>query len=97
MRGINPPPARPRPPPPPPPPPACRLPCPPPFRTAAGVVKLLHDCVMFLGPFILELLLKHLQTDGSGECSGRPAPQRTVFGWVGGERGWGGPGVWNCC
>ncbi|PSC76242.1 multidrug resistance-associated 1 isoform X1 [Micractinium conductrix] len=31
----------------------------------AGVVKLLHDCVMFLGPFILELLLKHLQTDGS--------------------------------
>jgi len=31
------------------------------------VVKLVHDCVMFLGPFLLELLLKHLQGQGSGE------------------------------
>ncbi|EFN56982.1 hypothetical protein CHLNCDRAFT_143584 [Chlorella variabilis] len=31
----------------------------------AGVVKLAHDCVMFLGPFLLEVLLKHLQAGGS--------------------------------
>jgi hypothetical protein len=30
------------------------------------VVKLVHDCVMFLGPFILEVLLKHLQAHGPG-------------------------------
>ncbi|KAI3434886.1 hypothetical protein D9Q98_002940 [Chlorella vulgaris] len=31
----------------------------------AGLVKLAHDCIMFAGPFLLELLLKHLQAGGS--------------------------------
>ena len=31
----------------------------------AGLIKFFHDCVMFLGPFILEMLLEHLQGDGS--------------------------------
>lgn len=32
---------------------------------AAGVLKLVHDCVMMLSPFILEQLLKELQGEGS--------------------------------
>ena len=39
-------------------------PCPCPH--AAGLVKLAHDTVMFLGPLLLELLLRHLQARGSG-------------------------------
>ncbi|PRW33949.1 ABC transporter isoform A [Chlorella sorokiniana] len=31
---------------------------------AAGAVKLVHDVVMFLGPFLLEQLLRHLQARG---------------------------------
>ncbi|WPT17490.1 Multidrug resistance-associated protein 1 [Picochlorum sp. SENEW3] len=31
----------------------------------AGLIKFFHDCIMFLGPFILEVLLKHIQGDGS--------------------------------
>lgn len=31
----------------------------------AGVLKLVHDCVMMLSPFILEQLLKELQGEGS--------------------------------
>lgn len=31
----------------------------------AGLIKLFHDAVMFTGPFILEVLLKHIQTEGS--------------------------------
>lgn len=41
----------------------CALPA---TAPAAGVWKLVHDTVMFLGPFLLELLLKHLQAHGSG-------------------------------
>lgn len=37
---------------------------------AAGLVKLAHDCIMFAGPFLLELLLKHLQAGGSGALLG---------------------------
>eukprot|EP00887_Chlorella_sp_A99_P003460 scaffold7.g3460.t1 len=36
----------------------------------AGAWKLLHDVVMFLGPFLLELLLRHLQADGGGGWAG---------------------------
>ena len=38
---------------------------------AAGLLKLFHDAVMFSGPFLLEMLLKHLQDGGSGVCRGR--------------------------
>lgn len=31
----------------------------------AGMIKLFHDITMFLGPFILEVLLKHIQNKGS--------------------------------
>lgn len=31
----------------------------------AGGIKFSHDCIMFLGPFILEVLLKHIQAGGS--------------------------------
>ena len=31
----------------------------------AGGLKFVHDCIMFLGPFILEVLLKHIQAGGS--------------------------------
>lgn len=31
----------------------------------AGGIKFVHDCIMFLGPFILEILLKHIQGGGS--------------------------------
>ena len=34
--------------------------------TYAGVVKLIHDAVMFTGPFLLEVLLKHVQAGGGG-------------------------------
>ena len=33
---------------------------------AAGVIKLAHDAIMFLGPFLLEVLLNHLQSQGAG-------------------------------
>lgn len=36
---------------------------------AAGALKLVHDCVMMLSPFILEQLLKELQGGGSRELS----------------------------
>ena len=42
-------------------------PCFPFSLAAAGTVKLAHDAVMFLGPFLLEQLLRHLQARGSGE------------------------------
>ncbi|KAL4518770.1 hypothetical protein Ndes2437B_g00851 [Nannochloris sp. 'desiccata'] len=32
----------------------------------AGVVKLIHDAIMFTGPFLLEVLLKHVQSGGGG-------------------------------
>ena len=32
---------------------------------AAGLLKLVHDCVMFLGPFILQQLLIFLERGGS--------------------------------
>jgi len=32
----------------------------------AGIVKLIHDAIMFTGPFLLELLLKHVQSGGGG-------------------------------
>ena len=31
----------------------------------AGLVKLVHDAIMFLGPFVLEQLLKFLENGGS--------------------------------
>lgn len=31
----------------------------------AGIVKLVHDCIMFLGPIVLEQLLKFLENGGS--------------------------------
>ena len=31
----------------------------------AGLLKLVHDVVMFLGPFVLEQLLKYLQRGGT--------------------------------
>ena len=31
----------------------------------AGLVKLVHDCVMFLGPYVLEQLLKFLENGGT--------------------------------
>ena len=31
----------------------------------AGLIKFFHDCIMFAGPFILEVLLKHIQQEGS--------------------------------
>ena len=31
----------------------------------AGLLKLVHDIVMFLGPFVLEQLLKYLQRGGT--------------------------------
>ena len=31
----------------------------------AGIVKLVHDCIMFLGPVVLERLLKFLENGGS--------------------------------
>lgn len=31
----------------------------------AGVVKFIHDAVMFMGPFLLEIMLKHVQAGGS--------------------------------
>jgi ATP-binding cassette subfamily C (CFTR/MRP) protein 1 len=31
----------------------------------AGVIKFFHDCTLFLGPFLLEVLLKHIQAGGS--------------------------------
>lgn len=34
---------------------------------AVGILKLAHDCVMMVGPFILEQLLKNLQNDGSSK------------------------------
>lgn len=40
-----------------------------PSSPAAGAVKLAHDVVMFLGPFLLEQLLRHLQTQGPGELA----------------------------
>lgn len=40
---------------------------------AAGAIKLVHDVVMFLGPFLLEQLLRHLQERGSGKpCHAMP-------------------------
>lgn len=32
----------------------------------AGIWKLFHDAVMFTGPFLLEVLLKHVQAGGGG-------------------------------
>jgi len=32
----------------------------------AGIVKLVHDAIMFTGPFLLEVLLKHVQSGGGG-------------------------------
>lgn len=32
---------------------------------AAGLLKLVHDCVMFLGPFVLQQLLVFLEKGGS--------------------------------
>jgi len=31
----------------------------------AGFIKLVHDCVMFLGPFVLEQLLIYLEKGGT--------------------------------
>ncbi len=31
----------------------------------AGLIKLVHDCVMFLGPFVLEQLVKYLENGGT--------------------------------
>jgi len=41
--------------------------------SAAGALKLVHDCVMMLSPFILEQLLKELQSGGSRACLRIPA------------------------
>lgn len=38
----------------------------------AGFIKLVHDCVMFLGPYVLEQLLKYLENGGSA-CEHCPA------------------------
>jgi ATP-binding cassette subfamily C (CFTR/MRP) protein 1 len=32
----------------------------------AGIVKFVHDAIMFTGPFLLEVLLKHVQNGGGG-------------------------------
>ena len=37
---------------------------------AAGVIKFIHDAVMFTGPFLLELLLKHVQSGGGSAWTG---------------------------
>ena len=41
----------------------------------AGLLKLVHDIVMFLGPFVLEQLLKYLQRGGTICKSGLPSAE----------------------
>lgn len=44
----------------------------------AGIVKLVHDCIMFLGPFVLEQLLKFLENGGS-PCKQLQCTADTVY------------------
>ena len=41
----------------------------------AGLLKLVHDIVMFLGPFVLEQLLKYLQRGGTICKAGLPSAE----------------------
>ena len=47
----------------------------------AGLLKLVHDVVMFLGPFVLEQLLKYLQRGGTICKSGPPAKCCRMIPW----------------
>lgn len=43
---------------------------------AAGLLKLVHDCVMFLGPFVLQQLLIFLEKGGT-PCK-QPTPEHAL-------------------
>lgn len=54
---------------------------------AAGVLKLVHDCVMFLPPYLLERLLKHKAAPSDSSSSVSPSPPTSVSAATGGGVG----------